>query len=607
MELQRVKTILIFPPVWQPTAPYLAIPSLLGQLLANNYDAQAIDLNAEFYNDILRKSYIEKSIELIKKTEQSIKIKAKDYDIKKIFEYPIETRELILKNRRIRSFLKKKPDLLDSVPKKIEKSVKNLKNKKEFYNPDILLGAIKDIEAALEIISLPYAPSKLMFDGFNNPLLKYDYESIKYHVFKSESNMFKDYYKKWIHKIKKQKPKLIGISIASYTQLIAGLTLANMLKEETDAHICIGGNHFSRIADNLKNNPDFFDIFADSLLVDEGEKAIIDLAKYINNEIDIENVPNLIYKKGDKVISNPCGAYLELNKYAAPDFKGFDFSKYITPEIVIPIQATKGCFWGKCSFCDIPYGKKYNTKDIDILIKEIKYYKKHYKINNFCIIDESIMPAYFEKLADKIIESKLNINYFGTARTDKNFTPEIFSKLRKSGFRMAMWGIESNSDRILTLINKGVDINGRVNIVKDAADANIWNKALAFVDFPTETFEEAEETVNFITSNIDIFHSCSIGSFLLGNHSEIHKNHEKYGIKKISYEQDFSTFLYFEEENRSQETVKQKRKMIIDAIIKNYGNALWRFCKSYNYMFLYITKHGVDWMQNFKYNDSDLE
>ncbi len=595
-----MKTLLIFPPIWPPMAPYLAIPSLLGQLENEGFDAEAMDLSVEFYNDILKKSYLEKTAKYLKKIEPEIRLEAQKYDKNDINDYPIEIKEIILKNERIQKYLEKKSHLLKKLPKDIEKAVSTIKNKKRFYNLETLVDAVKTTGLALELSSLPYSPMRILLDGYDNPILNLDYKSLKYNIFYSSTNIFKDYYEKWILLIKKKKPKLIGISITSHNQLLPGLTLANLLKQNTEAHIALGGNYLSRIIEEVKKYPDFFDLFADSILINEGEKPIVELAKHIDGKINIEEVPNIVYKKNNEIISTAKCNPLMLNQFEVPSFKGFDFSKYITPEIVLPLQTTRGCYWGKCTFCDIPYGKEYSVKDVDLLIQELKDYKKKFNVSKFCIVDESIHPNYLEKIADKIIENKLDINYYCPVRTDKEFTPELFKKLRKSGLRMVMWGIESGSERIMELMNKGVDIKKRVDIIKSAAEADIWNHGFGFFDFPTETMKEAEETIEFLKSNSEILHSCSFCTFGLGRHSEVKFNPEKYGIEDISYIEEFATFLNFTEKGRSNESIQQKRNLLLDVVIKYYDTGLWKYCKSYHYLFLYICHHGINGVKHYK-------
>ena len=56
------KMLLIFPPQWTPISPHYAVPTLLGQLEANGFEAKGLDLNIDFFSHILNKEFLEKSI-----------------------------------------------------------------------------------------------------------------------------------------------------------------------------------------------------------------------------------------------------------------------------------------------------------------------------------------------------------------------------------------------------------------------------------------------------------------------------------------------------------------------------------------------------------------
>ena len=60
--VKKNKLLLIFPPQWTPISPHYALPALLGQLKANGYSANAMDLNIEFFNEMLTKDMLEYSI-----------------------------------------------------------------------------------------------------------------------------------------------------------------------------------------------------------------------------------------------------------------------------------------------------------------------------------------------------------------------------------------------------------------------------------------------------------------------------------------------------------------------------------------------------------------
>ena len=153
------------------------------------------------------------------------------------------------------------------------------------------------------------------------------------HVFDNSTNMFKDYFLSMLDKIKAENADYIGISINSSSQIVAGLTLAYMLKKETNAYINIGGNHFGRVTESLEKYPEFFELFCDSVLVEEGEVPVIELAKHVNGDIPVEQVPNLMYLKDGKIYSNPKIEPKKLNELKPPSLDGYDLKKYFIPEI----------------------------------------------------------------------------------------------------------------------------------------------------------------------------------------------------------------------------------------------------------------------------------
>ena len=80
----------------------------------------------------------------------------------------------------------------------------------------------------------------------------------------------------------KQSCKVAGISITDLTQLIPALTMAAWIKENLpDVHVTIGGNMLTRCAEGLVKRKDFFTLFADSVVLYEGEKPLLELARAV--------------------------------------------------------------------------------------------------------------------------------------------------------------------------------------------------------------------------------------------------------------------------------------------------------------------------------------
>lgn len=603
-----MKTLLIFPPQWMPVSPHFALPTLLGQFEGTGYDASVLDLNIDFYNKLLTSKHVKDSLNRGVKLLPILKERIQKYFVKgkKLQEYTFAQQNEIAKASMIDNFLKKHGDGLKTVAAIIDKSIEVMKSKQHYYNPKLFTSAIANINTALEICSMPYYPTQIGFTSYSNELLTLDYECIKYYVFDKTTNIYIKYFESMLDKIKAEKADYIGISINSSSQIIAGLTLANMLKKETNAHISIGGNHFGRVTDSLEKYPEFFELFCDSLLVEEGEVPVIELTRYVNGEINIEEVPNLMYLREGKVQFNNKIEPRKLNELKTPSLDGYNLNAYFTPEIVMPFPASRGCYWRKCSFCDHDFGMYYNIKNIDKLIKEIKTFKEKYGITKFEFIDEAISPNYMEAMSKRFLEENLDVEFFCDARLEDGFTKEVCNLAVEAGLRMVLWGFESGSKKIMKLINKGINVDNRLKILKDAREAGIYNFAFIFFGFPAETKRDAMKTIKVICDNTDIINSYGKSVFTMGKHTKLREAPEKYGVvgetKQVS---EFSPTFEYNAKGMTKEELNEIINLCTQKANEAYGNALSFHLISREILFLYICKYGVDQICDFKFKGTN--
>ncbi len=600
-----MKVLLLFPPQWTPLSPHFAIPSLKGQLEHNGFSTKVFDLNIDFYNKILNKSFLIKSIDKSSKMFQGLLKDISKYHspTKQFMDYPFPIQNKMLKYTKIKEYLTKKKYELENIPDLIHEAVSILKNEKDFYNPDLLIRALNIIDAGLDIASLPYTPTSITFDNYANPLFKLTYDNIKYYCFDKDTNIFMEYYDEIVDELLEEDVDYIGISINSSTQIVGGLTLSHLLKKKTKAHVNIGGNFFGRVIDNLAKEKEFFELFADSVLVEEGERPVVELAKAIAGEIPFDAVPNLVfYRDGAPVITKK-DIPMKLDDMSNISLDGYDLSKYFCADIVMPVQSSRGCYWRKCSFCDQDFGQNFNVKHIEKFVSELSEIKEKYGIRHFEFIDESVGPSYMEGLADELLKNGVDVKYFCNARLERAFSKEILEKAYKSGLSMILWGFESGSNKVMELINKGIDIDKRLEILKDSTDAGIWNFAFIFFGFPAETVEDAEKTIKIICDNVDVIHSYGRSVFTMGKHTKLREDPGKYGIISIKeQQQEFAPFYDFD-------SVGMSKKELHDVITKctlecnkAYDKPLWMYLRFRELLFLYVARYGVDWVRKFKFN-----
>lgn len=605
-----MKILLLYPPQWTPNSPYLALPLLSAQLKKHGYETKIKDINIEFFNFILTKENLQNCF--VQAMDFYVSFKDEVYEkyaeAEKNFQsYTFDEQMKLIKFKRISEFVLDS-EKTQAVIDECEKAVDVLKSKDKFYDPEILFESKKIIQEALKIASLPFAPNEMIYDNyFANPLLKLDWENIDFQCKHRGTNMFYDFFVAKVEELKKEECDLICISVPDLSQIIPAFTLSRIIREKTGKPVAIGGNYITQNKQDFSNHPEIFNEYCDYLLVGDGESSIVELAKYIEDKIGIEDVGNLMYLQGAKVMCNPKAKDIDFPEVAYADFDDIDFSQYFSPETVIPMQLSKGCYWGKCTFCDYYYGQQcFDIKKIDAVIAEIKYFMEKYNVKHFLFIDEAIPPKYYNELANAILKNGLEIYFYSFVRLEKGFTRDVFENLYKAGFRLGLWGYESYSERIMQMMNKGIDVNERLRILRDAKEAGIWNNGLFIMGYPTETREEIEKTISVIYENRDIIHSCTPSNFSLKKNAILMDFIGENGLLGYETNGEFYVVLKDKIDGVPQWERREIRRKFHSDYIEANKHCLWPINYSdTDHILLYLSKYTCDYVSGYR-SENDI-
>jgi len=527
-------TKLIFPPQWIPTQPYLSLPTLAAYLRANNCDVQQIDVNVSFYDHLLSKNglgdYLERA-----------RLKFKKLDSNNELSPQLQKQYAALCSSILFG---------DYVINGVEDAKKIIKSKEDFYDIEKLFKAFKILELGLKLASSAYYPSNLTFHSYDMRHSCRSSKAILEAINDREENLFIEYFEKHtIPEVLQGNPGLIGISIINISQLIPGLTLAGLIKKaEPEIHINIGGSVFTRLINEVRKNKQLFSVF-DSVIVHEGETALLNLINHLEKKFDIRDIPNLIYKDDLEIKVNSLSSVGEdINSLPTPFFEDLPLDKYLSPELIIPILSSRGCYWNRCTFCDHGYGYsgKFRPRDVDLLFNDIKTLKDKYNSSYFTFQDEGLAPKMMVALSDKLIESKMEISWLADSRFEPSFSKAVGKKLSLAGCKMLYFGLESANERVLKCMDKGILKENVVKICKYCKDAGIWSHVFLIFGFPSETQKEARETMDFILSNNDRIRSMSFGSFQLTRHSKVYENPSSFHVSKIFHDTEIDLSLWYD-------------------------------------------------------------
>ena len=578
-----MKSLLIFPPDWLPSEPYLSLPSLAAVLRPAGHDVSQLDVNVEMYDLFFSTRFLQHVAQRIASELGHLQHEQKERALDE------EEQELM------KRLLTCTPELFQQFSTDVEKA-KEILRSNAFYDIDQLEWATNCLHETMALVSLAYYPAQICFPPIETDIVYKPFMSseILEAVDDDQINIYRDVYRMLIRPVmERERPAMVGISVVQQKQLIATFTFCKMIKEEFPAtHITLGGNIITRIRDTLPEIEGLWQWF-DSAVVYEGESAYLQLTEAVKSGGDFAKLPNLIYKDESGIHVNKEVCAENLAELPPPDFDGLPLEKYFVPHLILPYLATRGCYYGRCTFCDHfqGYVEGFRTKQVDQITEEIKFLKDKYGTRFFHFTDESYPPALFQKLSRKLIDGKLDIAWTTHMRFEESLLDEqVWQDVGESGCKYLHFGYESGNQRVLKLMDKSTKLDAIETNLRMSSEAGIWNHLMGFFGFPGETNEEADDSKAFVEKNSAHIHSLGFMTFVLGKYSPIAFEPEKYGVSYYKNpEWDLALDYYFTTKDGL--TIQQALDVFDEFELKH--NTKWDLRTSVReYVFLYIDKYG---------------
>jgi hypothetical protein len=325
-----------------------------------------------------------------------------------------------------------------------------------------------------------------------------------------------------------EKPDVVGFSMIFSQQLPVGALLGKLLRKRYGLPVAFGGSCFADAAEHfLKWYPES----ADVVIAGEGEDA---LKQLLTDFTAPEKVPGAVYYDKGGAVRKVEKAYSKsIDYYGVPDFSDTDPRKYFSPEPVVPLLLSRGCYWRRCTFC-VHYrsaGLTYRMHSMDFTIAMLRGFADQ-GIRHFAFIDEMISPPHFTRLARAIQEAGLDIAYYALTKPTAEFTSEHLLEMAESGCKYLLWGLESANQRVLDLMDKGSKVADVSRVLKRAYAAGIFNHVFMICGFPTETEAEFAQTIKFLEDHKDYLYAVHRGTFSLEPESPIFEDQRRFGITR---------------------------------------------------------------------------
>ncbi len=419
--------------------------------------------------------------------------------------------------------------------------------------PEVFLTNYRTLLVGKAILDAVYYPAILdMGLGFFGNAYSTSAEDIFRATSDNRFNFTIPYFQQvMLSELEKEQPDLIGISITHTSEFVPALTLARMVKHTNKKiHICLGGSTVTEVGYRISKNPRLWELF-DSMVLGPGEVAFSELIEAVSANKNLERVPNLIYKNNGVISRSSEEHEFDINDACTPEYVS------VRPKTPLPLETASGCYWGKCIFCYYPrqgaadintgFNKK-RIRDIDLVLQDIRKLKDTYDPGYIGITDSSLHPNRIEQIVDYNNKNSNPVKFAAFIRLEKEFkSAEFCKKIAAGGFLGGQAGLESGSQRVNDIINKGVNLEDAEIIIRNLYKAGLLTHLYTLVGTPGETAQNAGMTRDFIKRlHKELILGWQIYSLYVVENGPLSERAEEFGLKVYPLSDEYlSQFTVF--------------------------------------------------------------
>jgi len=355
-------------------------------------------------------------------------------------------------------------------------------------------------------------------------------------------------------KIESENPDLVAITAPFPGNLYSALRCGQWLKKHhPHIKVALGGGYANTELRALQE-PRVFD-FVDFITLDDGETPLLNLLENLRGTRELPYLKRTFCRIDGIVtyLNGSTDSDVKQKEVGIPDYTDLPLDDYLSViEIANPMHRlwsdgrwnkltlAHGCYWGKCTFCDISldYIKNYEATTAPMLVDRIEAMIAQTGNNGFHFVDEAAPPALMRDVALEIIRRDLTVVWWTNIRFEQRFTKDLCQLLVRSGCIAVSGGLEVASDRLLTLIDKGVSVAQVAQVADHFTQAGILVHAYLMYGFPTQTAQETVDSLEVVRQLVEngVMHSGFWHQFALTAHSPVGLNPDAYGIKILNPE-----------------------------------------------------------------------
>jgi radical SAM superfamily enzyme YgiQ (UPF0313 family) len=298
-------------------------------------------------------------------------------------------------------------------------------------------------------------------------------------------------------------PDVICISSTTLAIGNANAIAAEVKRRFSTVTIIVGGPHVTAAPLETMTRLPALDI----AVVGEGESTIVELLESLQAGKSPAAVQGIIYRNGTKLCDTgrrPLIADLDSLPFPAWDLLEEFPERYLPAPFKVrnlpaaTLVTSRGCP-NTCMFCDRSvFGSNCHAFSAEYIVRQMAELHQRFGIKEFSFEDDTFITFKnrLQEICERLIDLNMGLSWSCLGRVN-HVTDNNLKLMRRAGCWQISFGIESGSQEILELVNKGITLDQVRQAVRLSRDAGIKTKGFFIVGHPGETRETLRMTLDF--------------------------------------------------------------------------------------------------------------